>query len=81
VVGKEQVGFSLLVLHLVVKSMSVVSCRYDIECLLRDKSIHKDTIHTAICRSLRGQAGAVVMRLGPEASIEELLHKREDLVA
>ena len=53
--------------------------RYDIECLLRDKSIHKDTIHTAIRRSLRGQAGAVVMRLGPEASIEDLLHKLDSI--
>ena len=49
--------------------------RYDIECLLRDNSMRKDTIHTAIRRSLRRQAGAVVMRLGPEASIKELLHK------
>ena len=53
--------------------------RYDIECLLRDKSIHKDTIHTAIRRSLRGQAGAVVMRLGPEASIQDLLHKLDSI--
>jgi hypothetical protein len=53
--------------------------RYDIECLLRDKSIYKDTIHTAIRRSLRGQADAVVMRLGPEASIEELLHKLDSI--
>jgi hypothetical protein len=53
--------------------------RYDIECLLGDKSIYKDTIHTAIRRSLRGQAGAVVMRLGPEASIEELLHKLDSI--
>ena len=53
--------------------------RYDIECLLGDKSIYKDTIHTAIRRSLRGQAGAIVMRLGPEASIKELLHKLDSI--
>lgn len=53
--------------------------RYDIQCLLRDKSIQKDSIHTAIRRSLRGQAGAVVMRLGPEASIEDILHKMDSI--
>ena len=49
--------------------------RYNIECLLRDKSILKDTIHTATRRPPRGQADAVVMRLGPEPSIEDILHK------
>ncbi|XP_069101525.1 uncharacterized protein [Argopecten irradians] len=47
--------------------------KYDVECLLRDASISREVVLRVIRSSLRGNAGMIAMRLGPQASINDLL--------
>ena len=51
--------------------------KYDVQCL-REERIHTpDSIRQAIRNSLRGEAGRIVMRLGPKASVAEIMEKLE----
>ena len=52
--------------------------RYEVECRRKEK-YSDSVISQAIRRSLRGDAGRVVMRLGPEATIAEMLDKMESV--
>ncbi|XP_060075931.1 uncharacterized protein LOC132555598 [Ylistrum balloti] len=47
--------------------------KYDADCLLRDETIPKETALRVIRSSLRGNAGMIAMRLGPKASVGDLL--------
>lgn len=44
-----------------------------------DKKYSSDVIGSAIKKSLRGEAGRVAMRLGPSASISDLMNKLESV--
>lgn len=44
-----------------------------------DKTYSSDVIGSAIKKSLRGEAGRVAMRLGPSASISDLMNKLESV--
>lgn len=47
---------------------------------LQKEKIHKpEVIQQAIRRSLKGEACRIAMRLGPEASVESLIHKMESV--
>ena len=48
--------------------------RYEVQCLMKD-DVRATTILQSIRRSLRGNAARVLMRLGTEASIENILHR------
>ena len=48
--------------------------RYEVDCLIKEK-YSEEAIAQAIRRSLRGDAGKVAMRLGPEAKIKDILDK------
>lgn len=48
--------------------------RYEVKCLMKD-DVSAATILQSIRRSLRSGASRVLMRLGTDASIEEILHK------
>lgn len=47
--------------------------RYEVNCLLREKSYSKESLMLGIRRSLRGEAAAMLMRLGETASIDSIL--------
>lgn len=61
------------------KETSYELWRYEIMGLLRDKSHTEEAIIQAIRRSVKGDAGLVAMRLGPEASLTEILTKMESV--
>lgn len=48
--------------------------RYEVECLIRD-GVKTSAVLQSIRRSLRGNAARVLMRLGTEASIDEILQR------
>ena len=52
--------------------------RYEVDCLIKEK-YRKETIAQSIRRSLRGDAGKVAMRLGPEADVQETIDKMESV--
>ena len=52
--------------------------RYEVECLIHEK-YKEEIIAQSIRRSLRGDAGKVAMRLGPEATITQILEKMESV--
>ncbi|KAK3085807.1 hypothetical protein FSP39_008905 [Pinctada imbricata] len=52
--------------------------RYEVDCLVREK-YSESSIAQAIRRSLRGDAGKVAMRLGPEAKVADILDKMESV--
>ncbi|KAK3082399.1 hypothetical protein FSP39_014224 [Pinctada imbricata] len=52
--------------------------RYEIDCLILEK-YSEASIAQAIRRSLRGDAGKVAMRLGPEATVSQILEKMESV--
>ena len=47
---------------------------YEVKCLISEKYPTTSITH-AIRRSLRGNAKRVVMRLGPDATVEQIIHK------
>lgn len=49
--------------------------QYEVRCLLSQNMHSEGAILQAIRRSLHGEAGRVVMRLGPLASIPDIMHK------
>lgn len=53
--------------------------KYEVKCLMMDKSYSSDVIGNAIKKSLRGEAGRVAMQLGPSASIGDLMEKLENV--
>lgn len=52
--------------------------KYEVKCLMMDKSYSSDVIGNAIKKSLRGEAGRVAIQLGPSASIGGLMEKLEN---
>jgi hypothetical protein len=52
--------------------------RYEVTCLQQGSYPH-DQVSRAIRRSLRGEAGRITMRLGPTASINEILSKLDSV--
>lgn len=50
---------------------------YEVQCLLDDTSHSPETIYQTIRRSLRGEAGHIAVRLGPDATMHELIRKME----
>ena len=52
--------------------------RYEVTCLQQGSYPH-DQVSRAIRRSLRGEAGRITMRLGPTASISEILSKLDSV--
>ena len=52
--------------------------RYEVDCLIKEK--YADSIIAqSIRNSLRGNAAKVIMRLGPEASVKDILEKMESI--
>lgn len=52
--------------------------KYEVECLCKDK--YSDaTITQAIRRSVRGEAARVIMRLGADAKVDDILYKLESI--
>lgn len=52
--------------------------RYEVECLQTD-GYSENVICLAIRRSLRGPAGRVLMRLGPNATVDEIMYKLDSI--
>ncbi|VDI80157.1 Hypothetical predicted protein [Mytilus galloprovincialis] len=52
--------------------------RYEVQCLIKTGHTH-ETITMAIRRSLRGDASKVPMRLGPEATIDDIIDKMDSI--
>ena len=52
--------------------------KYEVECLVRDK-YSESSISLAIRRSLRGEAGAAIMRLGPDAKVADIIQRMDDI--
>ena len=53
--------------------------RYEVRSLMSNKLYEPDSIDYAVRRSLKGEAGRVVMHLGPTASIPEILYKLDSI--
>ena len=53
--------------------------KYEVKCLLMDKTYSPDIIASAVKKSLRGEAGRVAMRSGPAASTADLMEKLENV--
>ncbi|KAK3097682.1 hypothetical protein FSP39_012084 [Pinctada imbricata] len=52
--------------------------RYEVDCLIKEK-YSEGVIAQSIRRSLRGDAGKVAMRLGPQAKVQEILDKMHSI--
>lgn len=48
---------------------------YEVRCLLQEKTHAKELVAQAIRRSLKGEAGRVIMGLGPHADVTDILRK------
>lgn len=53
--------------------------RYDVECIMREQVHSPEVINESIRRSLKGEAAKVLVRLGPNASPQEVLNKLDGL--
>ena len=51
--------------------------KYEVECLSVEGLHTPDSIQQAIRHSLKGEAGRIIMRLGPKASVQDILKKLE----
>ena len=49
--------------------------KYEVSCLLSEKTYRRDAIKKALCKYLKGEAAKIAMRTGPSATLEELLEK------
>ena len=49
--------------------------KWEAECLIHDALHSRDNIRQAMRKSLKGSAGGIAKRLGPDASIQEILSK------
>ena len=52
--------------------------RYEVDCLIKEK-YSEGAIAQSIRRSLKGEAGSVAMRMGPDATIFQILDKMESI--
>ena len=52
--------------------------RYEVQCLIRTGYTH-DTIKMAITRSLRGNSSKIPMRLGTDATIDDIMDKMDSI--
>lgn len=52
--------------------------KYEVECLMKEKYTDSVIAHS-IRRSVKGEAARVIMRLGSDASVPEILHKLESI--
>ena len=59
--------------------ISFDSWKYEVSCLLREKTYPTASIAPAVRRSLRGEAGEIARFLGPQATIEEIMTKLEQV--
>ena len=50
---------------------------YDVRCLQEENLHPREVIRQAVRNSLRGEAGQIAMRMGPKATLEQLLDKLE----
>lgn len=48
---------------------------YEVQCAMQDKTHSEENITQAVRRSLRGEAGRVIMNLGPDANLKKILSK------
>lgn len=48
---------------------------YEVQCAIQDKTHSEEDITQAVRRSLRGEAGRVIMNLGPDANLKKILLK------
>ncbi|XP_056003412.1 zinc finger CCHC domain-containing protein 18-like [Ostrea edulis] len=48
---------------------------YEVQCVMRDKVHSEEDIAQAVRRSLRGEAGRVIMNLGPDANLQKIISK------
>jgi hypothetical protein len=48
---------------------------YEVKCLLQEKTHTRELIAQAIRRSLKGEAGRVIMGLGPHADVNDIMRK------
>lgn len=48
---------------------------YEVQCAMQDKTHSEEDITQAVRRSLRGEAGRVIMNLGPDANLKKILSK------
>lgn len=53
--------------------------RYEVRCLMNEKTHSVDAIRQAIRRSLKGEAGRVVMHLGENADIAQIIQKMDSV--
>ena len=53
--------------------------KYEVSCLLSEKTYSRDAIKQALRKSLKGEAAKIAMRMGPSATLEELLEKMEGI--
>ena len=53
--------------------------RYEVCGLMEDKVHDSDNISYAVRKSLKGEAGTIVMHLGPKASLPEIIHKLDSI--
>ena len=49
--------------------------KYEVECLVKDGAHREEVIRQAIRRSLKGEAAHVLKRLGPQATVTQILQK------
>ena len=49
--------------------------RYEVKCLLKEGVHTEDSIHQAIRKSLKGEAGRLAMHLGTDATIDDVIKK------
>ena len=55
------------------------SWRYEVECLQNDRHIAADTLGLIVRRSIRGEAGQIVLHMGADTPVEAIILKLEGL--
>ena len=53
--------------------------RYEVTCLQKEKLYHQDVIIHAVRHSLREEAGRIAMRLGTDASVQQIIQKLDSV--
>ncbi|XP_046558940.1 paraneoplastic antigen Ma1 homolog [Haliotis rubra] len=53
--------------------------KYQVECLLQNKSLSQQVVANTVQHSLRGKAATIAMCLGPEADLKQLISKLESI--
>ena len=52
---------------------------YEVKCLLEEDNYSADTVKQAVRKSLKGEPAKIAVRLGPSASVEELIDKLQGI--